>query len=390
MRSKLKLHHLYQESRHLLENYPTIHEEITTMLGKSVIQDMSDASVTKFKSNLKVYKDRNEDSFLHAMLPLLLKETYVRIKQRTTTSTSQGQDGSIRAGAPPSVDDDPFVDNSGNPLKRKADVFGEAEPDSLREGQVYMPKDWFDEGIVVAVNEQFKQGCLPNSVDKDNELVHKMRKDQGMKQPKPDRIYCLQPELFSPPAGVTIPPFTEFCLTILTLLWHCFFLVEGKSAQGIIAEAKNQACRAGAAAVYRLRLFLDEIGEIDPGPGFDSRTYIFSMTIHPDGLTIWVHFAEMQKDGITVHYHMCKIFSAEFDDYERLGMARRYLDNIQDWGSGKRKEELKTYHTQYYSRLRTEMEAADAAAAVADSGTRGGKTPRGSPRKGQRGRGRGE
>lgn len=72
---------------------------------------------------------------------------------------------------------------------------------------------------------------------------------------------------------------------------HSFFIIEGKSNKGSHTDAENQARRGGATLVNAARILYDRISMEDV-TGADERTFVFSATVTPEFMAIWVHWAE--------------------------------------------------------------------------------------------------
>ena len=285
---------------------------------------MQPSSVHSFKKRLSQYQSRKEDSFLAACLPLLIKNgRNVRVDPR--------KDG-IEAGE-------------------------QHDPEEIEEnttpGYRYLLREWEEDGIVTAVGEEFRRGFLPSPFP--NDLVKEMRKVDGMTNAKPDRCYGLIPHMFpAPSVQIYRDPAIIDMIALLDSLYHAFFFIEGKSNGGIMAAAENQARRGGATLVFSMREWLSEIKVPDVGPGADNRTFVFSATMTPELILIWVHWAEILPDG-TVNYHMDYLESCAFRDDERIPKIRQTIHNIFSWGSTDRVTKLKPYHDQMYVYFRAQQ-----------------------------------
>lgn len=298
-----------------MENtYPEFYQEIQARIGQPIPTEMAQASVKRYKEMLEIYRDRIEDSFLCACLPLLLKPTH--------------QEAAAR--------------------KRKFD-----EMAGLESGVRYEPTYWADEGLVVGCNELFKPGWLPSPFEDD--LLKQMKKDDGTTNAKPDRIIGFNSSTLPIPPALYFYSEMEDCLTVLQHLYHPFFLVEGKSNEGLIATAYLQLRRGGASLVYAHRCFLDKIGVPDIEQGADKRTHVFSMAITPDVITIWVHWAEKLANGI-IHYHMDGLDGISTLVIKEMPRIRRILENVQSWGLTERLEDLRKQHKEMHAWLARKME----------------------------------
>ncbi len=93
------------------------------------------------------------------------------------------------------------------------------------------------------------------------------------------------------------------------------------------------------------RQLLAKLGRMDTlGP--DQDTFIYSVTMESKVMDIWVHWAEVRKNGQghEVHFHMNAIASKSLTDDEALPFLRRILHNILDWGCLDRDGMLKEWY----------------------------------------------
>ncbi|KAL9607136.1 MAG: hypothetical protein Q9167_007924 [Letrouitia subvulpina] len=89
----------------------------------------------------------------------------------------------------------------------------------------------------------------------------------------------------------------------------------------------------------------DERAEIS-GP--DDRTFVFSFTISPGILNIWVHWCYVET-GTLDTFHMNLVASHSLDDEENLPQSRRRLHNILEWGCESRRVQLERFHERLHA-----------------------------------------
>lgn len=285
------------------EHHPEFYNEITGKIGKPRLVEMTDDSVERFDFLRKKYAMYTEDTFLGAILPVMVPGSY-RI---------------------------PIA-------KRKADDMVQIE--SQAAGRKYIARSFEEDGGMIGINERLDIDFLPTKLPPD--ILRRLRKHNGNKDPKPNRIYSLDPERIPLPSGVCMHEDMRAILSLQEDAYHPFFIIEGKSNGGDVEEANMQALRGGTCMVYALRLFLDTIGA-PSAPGLDTRTYAFSMTISPSIAQLWIHFAEVAEDG-SVSYYMDILDAVPLIRMDQIPRLQRKCENIIRWGVTERKNELVEYH----------------------------------------------
>ena len=207
--------------------------------------------------------------------------------------------------------------------------------------------DWWSEGLRINTNREFERNSLPNCLPGQSaEIAKLLRKVDGMKNPKPDRTYGVRPSFVPLPEGLHTTTETDQLMYISPGLTAAFFLIEGKSHQGSMSEAENQARRGGAILVNAERQLAQLAGRED-GPGPDDKTYIYSATLDPQAIKVWVHWAEVRPNG-KVHFHMNHIFSCALGDGDALMKMRRITHNTIEWGLNERLDGLKQVYAKVW------------------------------------------
>ena len=204
---------------------------------------------------------------------------------------------------------------------------------------------WWSEGLVTTTNREFARALLHTGYEDMGlkpETVRELSKGDGMTCPKPDRAYGVRMTFLDKPHEMTLTAETADLIHIAPGMVAPFFLIEGKSHRGTTLEAENQACQGGATLVLALRRLYDLAGIPDEPPGPDTRTFVYTATIEPKYIEIWVHWAEVSADpDQRVKFHMNNVFGKLSRDDDALELTRRVIHNIFEWGLNVRFEALK-------------------------------------------------
>lgn len=163
-----------------------------------------------------------------------------------------------------------------------------------------------------------------------------MAKENGTTNPKPDWTFgiSLKKHLFLID-GYPIPANIAQWMEIMRGNHYAFLNLEGKSYIGSMLDAWNQACLGGATLVSAYRRVLATFGVPDIVRA-DMRTFVFSATLDPSSMQIWVHWAEVPDPGAIPNYHMTKHDSCAIDNEQTFGPLGKVLNNILDYGCGDR------------------------------------------------------
>lgn len=295
---------------------------------------MRPASVQRFYERRLEYANENEDSVLANLIPLLIRDQYMK------KLDAQGEEYQrLKA-------------EKSNQMARKA-------PQSIIDNEdEFVQRDWFSEGVKFKVNAEFKRDLLPNvyeSGELGTALTKALSKSDGMLNPKPDYCFGLRKSVLDGlrPQGLIINGEISYILEVVSQMDHPFFIIEGKSNQGIVTDAENQARRGGATLVNAGRLLLAKTSD---GPSFlakegaDDRTFVFSATMTPHEISIFIHWAEVVSSPEQGHtgssttgadrsspcrrtlYHMTYLDTMLLRQPKRLPEYRAILHNILEWG----------------------------------------------------------
>ncbi|KAL8993919.1 MAG: hypothetical protein Q9169_005983 [Polycauliona sp. 2 TL-2023] len=290
--SRLRTHRLCQNDREAFAKYPKFEEQVWGILNRKRVSSVDPVDFKEFEIAWDEYKDKNEDTVLNKLLPFFIKE------------------------------------------KRTVSIEGTADTEDAKAVVSFLKS-----GLVEISNREFQRTCVPFQQDGspvDKVLVDALAKIDGITNPKPDRTYgiSMKKHLF-PSEGFPIPPEIAAWLQIMRDIHHAFFILEGKSFQGNMLDAWNQVNRGGATMNSAIRRILATLG-FPNIVGADHRSFVFSATLCPGYMDIWVHWVEVPAPGALPNYHMTKLVSKSLDDEESFGKLRKYLHNILDWGCGSR------------------------------------------------------
>ncbi|KAL8726655.1 MAG: hypothetical protein Q9166_006577 [cf. Caloplaca sp. 2 TL-2023] len=370
VRESLEAYALFQDQEKAYEKYPDLDKIVNKILQRKRQSGVTADEYKEFKLTLSTYRDSNEDIIVDNVLPFLIKQhRYIppnRAAKDLTGAQSSDEEGvSETEDEYPGAEDQPssvagLAESSPAELAKTAD---------LAEGEHWVSVSFLTSGVVKISNREFYRTLLPPRFEGDpgldQDLRKAMAKKDKMTNPKPDRAYGLSRKKFEWPEHFRIPSEVRIYLNIMNTCYHVYLIVEAKSAGGDIREARNQACRGGAALVYSARMLWALVGGKDV-EGVDLRTIVFSAVMTPETVEIWVHWAEVPKQKKTSpstaessskqnesssskqhkqelrrpKYHMNLVRSESLNNKPGMEKMRAYLHNIIDWGAGSRWDDL--------------------------------------------------
>ncbi|KAL8704613.1 MAG: hypothetical protein Q9201_002233 [Fulgogasparrea decipioides] len=318
VKERLKAYGLLQDDQNAPARYPSFVQRLETVLSRKRESDVTAQEFKEFRVAWHTYKDFNEDTVLNELLPYLIKSERSLPASQATAAAAADQGSST--------------------------TDKEVRLAALSEDEKFTSVSFLESGMVKISNREFARSFLPfrdDSAQLDSDIINAMQKQDGMTNPRPDRTYAVSVDKYKSPQGFWTPADIAVYLEIMRSCHHPFFIIEGKSYEGDLRDARNQACRGGAALVHSARLLRGILGEEDV-VGADPRTFVFSATLSPGLLDIWAHWAEVPdaKDKSKPVYHMTLLRSKAIADQENFGQSRRILHNILDWGIGARFTEL--------------------------------------------------
>jgi len=372
IKQRLEQYDMYQGDDEAFDKYPRFKDMVHEILGGERHSEVKEGSKKRFKEKRDYLKSANESTFLDNLIPMMIKEKReIRIEYHST-GDSGGQSSQE------------LLDLEDNPSK-------------------WVVEEFWDSGCIREANVNFRNNFLPL----DEELIAMMDKDKDrervMTNPRPDYAFGLNCTGSKPPKDTKFSAETQWIREIVPYMYDCMLVIEGKSDRGEAAEAENQACRSGAALVNAARMMRERIGEVDV-EGCDDRTFLFSGTLCPDHMELWVHWAEVTyKDAVRkvekatpqgvemvdeqyrkkhVDFHMNLLQSESLRTKNFLDMYRPFLHCILDWGCITRfNTNLKDHYERIYAWEKQQVEeaqraAAEAASKSSDSSKTGGKRQR--------------
>ncbi|KAL9629851.1 MAG: hypothetical protein Q9164_006692, partial [Protoblastenia rupestris] len=327
----LKQHGLLQNNS-ALQKYPEFEQLVRDIINDERFSAMKKKQLQEFEKVSRNVERLGEDTFVGSLLPLIIKRKYTDIRDMSDQEAAE--------------------------IAKKLDSLEGSKREAMQKEYLYTTKLWIDDGLFTTINSEFRRTLLPNKYSDylgfEAELAKLMAKREGMKNPKPDFTYGVLPDCFPTKSNVMLSPETRTILEISPALYHPFLLIEGKAERGSMAEAQNQACRGGATVVNAERILREKTGQL-VRQGVDETTAIFSATIAPGLMEIWVHWAEIiGKDDILLH--MNRLASKALNDEEHVVSLRRILHNILQWGCTTRRADLNTFHEKLNEHQKAENE----------------------------------
>lgn len=196
-----------------------------------------------------------------------------------------------------------------------------------------------DTALEATQNVESRRSYIANTyinISYTEELEKRMAKEQGMKNPKPDRAYDLALDIFPRSTGLPMSQRTSQLLNIIPTLLAPFFILERKSNSANVAGAWEQAARGGATLVSTQLELLANAGILDTNAtGINHDTFVYSVTIDARAIEFYVHFADVSIDWQgkrRVDFHIEFIGEGIYKGKDHLGNLRAILHNILDWG----------------------------------------------------------
>ena len=276
--------------------YPKFVDKVMEIVKAERSSHMQAESARKFKKYLHTLERMNETTFLHTIFPLLMKNGYQLVKDRTD-----------------------FMDEEKEILRNTGSIY----------------RDFLvDEGIMLTLDNEFLRTLVPsihNDPRFEVEMAKALQKIAGVAQanPKPDFVFGLLPTKFPGPTDAPMPQNIEALLGIAPGMYDPHLIVEGKADRGSAAEAENQARRGGATVVHANRMLRATVGDLPDVDGPDYESFVFSVTMSPKLLQFWVHWYEGPECKQV--FHMNSIKTLPLYDYENLDAIRTMLHNIMEW-----------------------------------------------------------
>ena len=302
--------------------YPEVLELAKELVKGDRHSAMKADSVERLGKNLEKYGKRNEDTFLRKVWSKLIKE------------------------------DREVQDND-------TDLIWET----------WEKKAWEVDNLDDNWNKEFQKGSIPLvDTSRNKPMARLLNSCDRIKNPKPDVVYGLDELAFTEDEMVINHLFLSEA-GISRGIWHPGLIVEAKTA-GIIELVECQCARGGAALVNATRGLLKASGASIDTPGADLKSYVFSIALVPSCANLFIHWAEVIKDGQT-RFHMHLVGTYALLDDEQLKKLRHDINNVLDWISLTRKDWLKKLLAAI--RTKIESEGGPIAPAVVDDNSEDGE-----------------
>ena len=319
----------------LRENYKPFEDIARTILSGERGSTMKQGSAEHIIRWIRQNKTRSEETIMAQLVPLIIPSSR-KVPKDTT------QDGTTQM----------------DPMQT------EAAPED--KSQTYGVKFFSDDGALVNINRQFNRDVLPTWLKAEDQMkLRKMlAKEPGMTAPKPDYAYGILENQHPDIHSQRFSTHTRALMGVAPEMVHPYFIIEGKTTKGDLADAENQAIRGGATLVHARRLLNAKAGAGDVvGP--DPTSFVYSMTMDTNIARIWINWCEIlpkkkqemdwndveklnDAEELYETYHMNPLYTALLDDDEMLKGLRRRLNNIIDWGCIQRMNEIQAVMTEIY------------------------------------------
>ncbi|KAL9123659.1 MAG: hypothetical protein Q9217_006930, partial [Psora testacea] len=338
----LQMRHILRRNRHYIDadlssnprgaqTYAAFRQKALAVLDEPRVSDWSESKAFEVQHTINEYKAENEATFLFFLWKALLNDTR-SVLQRPLTE-------------PRTKDEEEWMAQSWTKdhLRYKFNI--DFPPDSI---------------APIQCNDQFERKLLANV--------------PRVAVPKPDIAFSVYQDGFT---ETECEVFEQVGCSLTGLgSYHTFAAVEAKSMNASLEEAENQCIRSGAAIVYNRRKFnqfgAEQLAKASKpslaqsGPAsapqptqqpfvsssptaaghaptqkdgkIDTSTLAFAFAVGPNQSKLYMNW-DLEQDG-AVYWHMHRLKSYDYDDLAHLTALHHDLDNVLDWGVGKRKRKL--------------------------------------------------
>ena len=319
----------------LRKNYKPFEDVARTILSGERRSTMKQGSAEHITRWIRQNKTRSEETIMAQLVPLIIPSS-------RTVPKATGQEN----------------------INHTETTRMDATPENKSE--TYEVKFFSDDGALVNINRQFNRDILPTWLKAEDQIkLRKMlAKEPGMTTPKPDYTYGIRENQYPDSHSQRFSTHTRALIGIAPEMVHPYFIIEGKTTKGDLADAENQAIRGGSTLVRARRLLNAKAG-IGDVVGADSRSFVYSMTMDTNIARIWLNWCEIspkkrqggdendgeqsqEREELYETYHMNSLYTALLDDEDMLKELRRKLNNIIDWGCIQRMNEIKKVMTEIY------------------------------------------
>ena len=216
--------------------------------------------------------------------------------------------------------------------------------------EVWAERAWDKDHLKTNWNADFRSDSVPRrELDEANVSDQLGKQFHRVSTPRLDMIYGLKASAFTPEEQEINNLYSD-CSILTPNLFHAFCILECKTS-GSTEIAETQAA-GGAAAVVNARRKFNAIAQDDPGQSLsrqanadgvaDLNSISFSITLQPAMAQLFINWAEDLPTNGLVHYHMSFLKAYSLKQDKGLKDLRHDIDNVLDWGTLERKNEIKT------------------------------------------------
>ena len=318
--------HGMKQNSDAIDKYPKFEAKVRGILGAQRDSAMKASSAKLIAKTRDAYARQNEATFAANIIPPIIKTSrtinmtaFSHISPEPKRATLQTQNDSVNKS--------PIPDRT---LAGPTGAFDQCKGICKE-----LHRTFFDDGILMCLNRDFTRTLLPYRRDQNTEkaLAQALEKTPGMTNPRPDYAYGFTPEKLHFPFSTAAFSEISALLDVVNGMLFTFFIIEVKGSAGNIAEAENQACRSGATLINAHRQLVARtrlLREKEP-PGPDEDTFVFSCSLGPLTMDIWLHWAEVGEHETL--FHMNRLGAHHLADPDQLSLLRQKLHNIFDWAS---------------------------------------------------------
>ncbi|KAI4196105.1 MAG: hypothetical protein LQ350_006768 [Teloschistes chrysophthalmus] len=228
----------------------------------------------------------------------------------------------------------------------------------VREGEVYISKEWADDGLSANPNQLFLKSTVSDlKLSKEEEKIVEEHVPR-LKTPKPDICFGIDKAMFTNEELLWTTTVKEY-VNIQAGLYLAFAVAEFKGPGGTIQEAEDQASRSGSTLVDAARQIQSLAGErtLDHD-GADDENIMFSICMTTSQARLYVHW-KLNSGDDNAGYHMSRIRSFDLSSEEQLKNLRHDIEAIVDWGLITHKERMKTLLEKVHGKQVAEMKEKD-------------------------------
>ncbi|KAL8898318.1 MAG: hypothetical protein Q9192_002137 [Flavoplaca navasiana] len=306
VRGKLTEHFMFIDRGHL-KNDLDFKKMILKVMETDRTSAVSEGDIKRFDETYKTYKNSNEATLVHALLPIMMGDKL----------TSQGGEGDLKE------------------------------------------RSFIDHGVIFRMDQLFnEQYCLPHSTMNISGLpLATMRapfdSTACLTTPKPDFVYGIDKDKL-PSRPIDLVPSEQIAkLLDRASIREVFFVWENKSGGGNIMKCGDDALKDTAALILARRQLYEIIGR-PSSPGIDKDTYMFAAINNNGRIEFFIAYVWLPKDLSYVEFCMDSIGGENFTINELkenrtiLPCLRRPLHNIIEWGSVIRMAKVKQFYQKLY------------------------------------------